>query len=92
MREDADDGFAEERAEAARGVHGVLDELVGSAPVPFAHEFWRDVGFVDFDAYNEGDVGAVDGFFCEEGGKRWTVLDGSGWEGVHVRVEATVVP
>jgi len=92
MRENADNGLSEDRAEAARCIHGVLDKLVGSAPVPFAHEFRCDVGFVDFDANDERDVGVIAGFFGEEGIKRWTVLDGPGGEDIHVCVEAAVVP
>lgn len=59
MREGADDGFSQERAEALWRVHGVLDQLVGSDPVPFAHHAGGGVGFVQFDADDQGDVGFV---------------------------------
>jgi len=92
MRENADDSLSKDRAEAARCIHGVLNKFVWSAPVPFAHKFWRNVRLVDFNAYDERDVRAVVGFCGKEGTKRWAVLDGSCRKGVHVCVEAAVVP
>lgn len=94
VREDADDGFAQDGAEAARGVECVLDETVAAVPAPFAHEGLGGFGFVEFDADDEGDV--LVGLLgrrgcCEERLHRGTVLDGTSGEDVCVGVEAAVV-